>query len=131
MTEVPEELGELGQETSTLSAPASRPGGEDQGSSGHIGPFLKSCLAFCTALPLPMALWHTEHNTWVSSCQPSQGTGLLQVPVTCVSGHTHRPMAEHSSTLASVTTDPVSCSTGTENLCPVQGLEHPLNFISA
>lgn len=52
VTEVPEELEGLGGETSALSAPAPRPGGEVQGSSGHIGPFLKSCLAFCTALSL-------------------------------------------------------------------------------
>lgn len=58
------------------------PGGEDQGSSGHIGPLLKSHLAFCTPLPLPTVLWHTEHSAWVRPCQPNQGTGLLCVPVT-------------------------------------------------
>lgn len=127
--EVPEEPGGLGGETSALSALAPRCRGEDQGSSGHIGLFLKSCLAFSTALPLPTVLWHTEQSTSVSPCQPNQGTGLLRVPVTCVPGHPHRPVAEHSSTLASVPTDLVSRSTGTANLCPVQGLEHPSNFI--
>lgn len=96
VTEVPEELGRLGGRPVFSVTPAPRPGG-GQGSSGHIGPFSRSCLA---SLHSPATARGVQVSHQSLSAQPGHWIPLGAFDL--CPWHPHRPMAKHSSTLASV-----------------------------